>query len=66
MRTVLVALLLLLGVPLVCGGLWFTGVGVEMSNYEPAYKYLFVGSGVFVALVGAFLCFAARQVNHEN
>jgi len=65
-KKVLVVLLLLLGVPLVCGGLWNTGVGVVMSNYEPVYKYFFIGSGVFAAHVGAFLCFAAWQVNHEN
>jgi hypothetical protein len=66
MKKVLLAVLMVLGVPVVCGGLWLIGVGVVMSNYEPVYKCLFIGSGVFAALVGAFLCYAAWQINHEK
>ncbi len=66
MKKVLVAVLLLIGVPLVCGGLWFTGVGVETSSYVPVYRYFLIGSGILASLAGAFLCFAAWEVNREK
>ena len=64
MRTFSAVVHLLIGAPLVIGGIWGIVTGVIWSHGEQLFEILII-IGIAAALVGSYLCYLAWLVYRE-